>query len=167
MSNRNEPKESRGRWVSLAVFAAICLAVEVVAGLLTDVSVRDWYVTLEKPTWTPPGWVFGPVWTFLYLSMAVAGWLVWEQRTKPNARPALIVYGVQLALNALWSGLFFGLQNPLAGFVEILFLWCAILVTLLMFWRIRRAAGLLFVPYLIWVSYATALNFAIWRLNAA
>ncbi|HUU46762.1 MAG TPA: TspO/MBR family protein [Acidobacteriota bacterium] len=166
MSHRNgSERKSRERWVSLAVFVLVCLAVELVAGLLTDLSVRDWYLSLRRPIWTPPGWVFGPVWTFLYLSMAVAGWLVWQVRSVRYIRPALILFGIQLVLNALWSGLFFGLRNPMVAFWEILLLWFVIAVTLTMFWRIRRVSGLLFLPYLIWVTYATGLNFAIWRLN--
>ncbi len=153
------------KWLSLTFCIGICLVVQAIASMLTVVSVNDWYQTLEKPSWTPPGWVFGPVWTYLYLSMGVAVWLVWEQRESQNIKPALILFGVQLILNALWSGLFFAMQNIGAAFIEIVFLWGSILLTMILFWKIQRIAGWLFIPYLLWVSYAASLTFALWRLN--
>jgi len=153
------------KWITLVAFLIVCLGVEFVAGLFTNLSVRDWYQTIEKPPWTPPGWVFGPVWTYLYLSMGFAAWIVWGQRAKQRVGTAMLLFGIQLALNLVWSGLFFGLQLPMVAFWEITLLWLAILATLISFWRIRRGAGLLLIPYLVWVTYASALNLAIWRLN--
>jgi tryptophan-rich sensory protein len=153
------------KWTSLVVLLAVCLGAELVAGLLTNLSVRDWYLTLRKPEWTPPGWLFGPVWTYLYLSMGVAAWLVWERRTLCNIRTAMSLFAIQLLLNVVWSGLFFGLQMPMIAFWEIVLLWLAILGALLSFWRIRRLAALLMIPYLVWVTYASALTLAIWKLN--
>jgi len=122
----------------------------------------DWYTELRKPSWNPPGWIFGPVWTFLYASMAVAAWRVWKAG---DARTALALYVVQLALNAAWSWLFFGLHRPGLAFVDILALWAAILATTLAFFPKDRAAGWLMVPYLAWVSFAAFLNFTLWRMN--
>jgi tryptophan-rich sensory protein len=157
--------KSRRRWQPLIWFLLLCIGVQLVGGLLTGMSVGDWYVTLEKPSWNPPGWVFAPVWTLLYLSMGVAAWLVWERRDRRPIRVAMVLLGVQLALNLAWSGLFFALQSPEFAFYEIVFLWLAILTTLVEFWRIRTTAGLLLVPYLAWVSFAASLNWMIWRLN--
>lgn len=150
---------------ALAAFILLSLAVEVGASLLTFASVREWYPALLKPSWTPPDWLFGPVWTFLYISMAVAAWLVWLRRGKVSIRPAMTAYFIQLALNFFWSGIFFGMNLIGLALIEIVLLWIMIVVTLIQFWKIRPAAGMLLIPYLAWVSYATALNFAIWRLN--
>ena len=117
---------------------------------------------LVKPSWTPPDWVFGPVWSVLYLSMAVAAWLVWRQG---NAFTPMTLFATQLALNAPWSWLFFGLHSPGAAFIDIVLLWAAIAATTIAFWHRLLVAGLLFVPYLAWVSFAAVLNFGIWRLN--
>lgn len=121
-----------------------------------------WYQGLHKPAWNPPAWLFAPVWTCLYLGMAVAAWLVWR---KGGPRSALGLYLVQLALNAAWTPVFFGAHQLGAGLAVILALWVAIALTLRAFWRVSRPAGLLLAPYLAWVSFATCLNFALWRLN--
>ena len=152
-------------WIALAVILLITFAASGIGGYFTAQSVKAWYPTLEKPSWNPPAWVFGPVWTALYALMAVAAWLVFRERLDHAILAPLALYGVQLALNALWSYLFFGLRNPLAGLVEIGVLWAAILGTLVLFWTVRPMAGWLLVPYLAWVSFAAFLNFALWRLN--
>jgi len=126
----------------------------------------EWYTSLAKPAWNPPSSVFGPVWTILYVLMGVAAWLVWRKAGFSGARVALSLFIVQLVLNSLWSYLFFGLQKPMVAFVEILVLWCAILATLVSFWKVRPSAGALLIPYLCWVSFAAALNYQLWRLNA-
>jgi tryptophan-rich sensory protein len=125
----------------------------------------EWYAGLAKPSWNPPNVVFGPVWTVLYLAMGVAAWLVWKRAGFQGAPWALGLFGVQLALNALWSFLFFGLQAPFVAFVEIVVLWLAILATTVAFWRVSTAAGVLLLPYLAWVAFAAALNLTLWRLN--
>lgn len=126
-----------------------------------------WYDTLEKPAFSPPNSVFGPVWTTLYLMMGTAHYLVTTQGADPAAsRTAQILYGLQLGLNTLWSILFFGRRNPFAAFIEILLLWAAIVMTIVAFARISRLAALLLVPYLLWTTFATVLNAAMWRLNA-
>ncbi len=130
------------------------------------VSTGGWYAALVKPSWNPPGWLFGPVWTLLYAMMAVAAWLVWRAGGWSTQRRALGLYLCQWALNALWTPLFFGLQRPDLAFAEIVLLDLAVLATAVAFWRVRPAAGLLLVPYVLWVAFATVLNFTIWRLNA-
>jgi len=152
--------------VALVVCVAVCLAAAGVGGLATSRSVATWYQTIEKPSWTPPGWVFGPVWTTLYLMMAVAAWLVWRRAGVSGGRLALTLFAAQLVLNAAWSWLFFGLQNPGAAFVELIVLWLAIVATLVAFWRTTAPAGWLMLPYLLWVTFAGVLNFTIWRMNA-
>jgi translocator protein len=151
--------------VVLGVFVAVCLGVAGLGSIFTVGSVRDWYPTLQKPSWNPPSWLFGPVWTILYLMMAIAAWLVWRRRELFSVNSALALFVFQLILNVAWSPLFFGLKNPLAGLLDIVPLWAAILATLISFWKISPAAGVLLVPYWLWVSFATALNFTIWKLN--
>ena len=152
-------------WLGLVAFVVVCFAVSGVGGAITAPQIGGWYAGLAKPGWTPPGWVFGPVWSALYLGMAIAAWLVWRQGGLASAAAPLGLFGVQLALNLAWSWLFFGLNNPGAAFLDIVLLWAAIAATTAAFWRRSALAGLLFVPYLAWVTFAAALNFAIWRLN--
>ncbi|MEM9996710.1 MAG: TspO/MBR family protein [Bacteroidota bacterium] len=124
-----------------------------------------WYAALDKPAWTPPNWLFPVAWTVLYLLIAVAGWLVWREVGVAGAKGAFTVYGVQLVLNAAWSWLFFGRHDMGLAFLDIAGLWLAIALTLLFFWSIKPLAGALLVPYLLWVTYAAALNLALWRMN--
>lgn len=164
----NETRKDRSTLqdiLALGVFLFVCLVVEFLGAVFTFPSVRGWYAELAKPSWTPPNWVFTPVWTVLFLMMALAGWLVWRKGDAQASTVALVLFGIQLVLNAAWSLLFFTLQSPGWAFAEIVVLWCAILFTLLTFWRIRTVAGVLLLPYLLWVSYAAALNFALWRMN--
>ena len=125
----------------------------------------SWYAALNKPSWNPPNWVFGPVWTYLYVTMALAAWRVWRRGGWTNRRTSLLMYLLQLILNAFWSPIFFGLQQPGFAFVEILLLWTAIAGTLVLFLRVDRLSGILLIPYLAWVSFAAFLNFTLWRLN--
>ena len=125
----------------------------------------QWYERLKKPSWRPPNWLFAPVWSLLYLAMAVAGWLVWRKAGFAGAAVPFVFYFLQLALNAVWTPIFFGLRRPGAAFVTIVLLWVAIAVTIVLFYPVDVVAALLLVPYLAWVSFASALNFAIWRLN--
>ena len=125
----------------------------------------EWYAGLVKPSWNPPNWVFGPVWTLLYFCIGLSGWLVWRQAGWRSAAPAFVVYGLQLVLNGAWSWLFFGLHMPGLAFTEIVLLWLSILATAVMFSRKSSSAALLLLPYLCWVGFAGALNLALWRLN--
>jgi benzodiazapine receptor len=126
----------------------------------------EWYAQLEKPDWNPPNWVFGPVWTLLYILMAVAAWKVWKHGGFRSQRRPLSLFLAQLALNAAWSPIFFGLKEPGVAFVEILLLWAVIVGTVIAFWRVNRPAAGLLIPYLAWVSFASVLNFALWRMNS-
>lgn len=152
-------------WWALAAWIGVCLAAGAVGSWFTFDAVRTWYPTLQKPEWNPPASVFGPVWTTLYVLMGVAAWRVWRRHPETEVRPALRLFGVQLLLNAAWSGLFFGLRAPGWAFLELLVLWAAILATTLQFRRLDRPAAWLLAPYLAWVSFAGVLNFTIWRLN--
>jgi translocator protein len=147
------------KWLVLIGLLVLCLAVGAGAGFLTAQSVLTWFPTLIKPSFNPPSWLFGPVWTTLYIMMAVAAWLVWLRQG------SLVLFYVQLALNFAWSLLFFGLHSPALALVDIVAMWVLILLTLLAFWKIDRRAGWLLVPYLAWVSFASVLNASIWWLN--
>mgnify|MGYP001432860613 CR=1 FL=1 len=146
----------------LVFWVLLCFSAAAVGAQFTP---GPWYDDLVKPAWTPPGWVFAPVWTTLYLLMAVSAWLVtlhgnWHQRRLP-----LAVFSLQLAFNAAWSWLFFGLQRPSWALVDIIVLWLLVGVTVVLFFKTRRAAGILLLPYWAWLTLATALNAEIWRLN--
>jgi tryptophan-rich sensory protein len=147
----------------LAGWLAASFVAAAVGGLFRP---GQWYFHLQKPAWTPPGWIFPPVWTVLYIAMAVAAWLVWRKDGFRVAPAALGLYIVQLVFNGGWSWLFFGLHSPILGLVDILLLWITLLATTVAFWRRHRAAGALLMPYLLWVTFAAALNIAVWRLNA-
>jgi tryptophan-rich sensory protein len=152
--------------VGLVVAVAIPLAVGAVGGVATSSSVSTWFPTLAKPPWNPPNWLFGPVWTLLYVLMGVAVWLVWRKGfDAPGVRSALILFGVQLLFNLGWSVVFFGLRRVGWGLIEIVVTWVLILATLIAFYRLRPAAGWLLAPYQLWVTFATALNASIWWLN--
>ena len=148
----------------LIVSIAVCLGAAGLGSLLTTPALGPWYAGLSKPRWTPPNWLFGPVWTILFIAMAIAAWLVWRKVGLTAAPMQLFL--VQLLLNVAWSVLFFRLRSPGLAFAEIVMVWLAILATLIEFWKAVPAAGCLLLPYLVWVSYAAALNFSIWRLNA-
>lgn len=151
--------------VSLAVALAICFGVAGLGGWMTASNIPTWYAGIAKPSWTPPNWLFGPVWSLLYAMMAVAAWRVWMRAEPGKAAAPLAIFGVQLALNLAWSGLFFSLRSPMLGLVDIAALWVAIVATIVSFGRVSRLAAGLLIPYLLWVSFAAALNLAIWRLN--
>jgi translocator protein len=153
----------KNQWLVLAGLIVLCLVTGMIGGMVSAGAIEGWYRTLAKPSWNPPDWVFGPVWTTLYVMMAVAAWLVW--RTGDRVRPAMALFGVQLALNLLWSLLFFGARSPGLALIEVVFLCGAVLLTMLAFFGRQTTAGWLFVPYLAWVSFAAVLNFAIWSMN--
>ena len=150
----------------LVGFIALTFAAAALGSAATAISVEGWYQTLNKPTFNPPDWVFGPVWTLLYLLMSIAAWLVWRREGLPAARMPLALFGVQLTLNVLWSVIFFGLRQPGLAFAEIIALWLSIVATTAAFAPRSPLAALLMVPYLAWTSFAAILNAAIWRLNA-
>ena len=143
-------------WLALSFAASI-------SGVF--VSTKGWYAGLTKPPWNPPAWVFGPAWTTLYVLMAVAAWLVWREGGWKRQRFPLGLFLLQWLLNALWTPLFFGMHCSGLAVAEIILLWLALAATLWSFWRVRWVAGLLLVPYLVWVAFAGMLNFTIWQLN--
>ena len=150
----------------LAIAVTIPLAVGGLSGFATAQGVRDWFPTLIKPWFNPPSWVFGPVWTLLYLMMGIAASLVWQKGWSSGAvKVALVLFAIQLVLNGLWSVLFFGIRSPGLAFAEILLLWVSIGGTIVLFWRVSPAAGMLLLPYQAWVTFAAVLNASIWILN--
>jgi tryptophan-rich sensory protein len=151
--------------LGLFAFIILCLAVSAVGGAITATSVDTWYQALEKPSFNPPDWVFAPVWTALYIFMGVAVWRVWRIRSFVALGKALVVFAVQLGLNLAWSVLFFGIQRIDLALVAIVILLVSIIVNTIMFCRVDRLAGFLFVPYTAWVTYATILNASLWLLN--
>ncbi|MGO8760392.1 MAG: TspO/MBR family protein [Desulfobaccales bacterium] len=157
------PRDSLFSWAGLFFWVALSFAA---AGIGSRFWPGDWYAHLAKPAINPPAWVFAPVWTPLYLVMGIAAWLVWQERGLARAAPALALFLAQLALNAAWFWLFFGLHLLGWALVDLAALWLAIGATILAFWAHRPLAGLLLVPYLLWVSFAALLNFHLWRLNS-
>lgn len=150
----------------LIISVMICEVAGVVGLLFTISAIPDWCAGLVKTSLNPPSWVFGPAWTTLYLLMGVAVFLIWKKGLSDKmARMAVIVFGIQLFLNAIWSIIFFGLHNPLLAFVDIVILWFAIVWTILVFYKVSKTAAYLLVPYIIWVSFAAYLNYSIWQLN--
>lgn len=166
-------------WGSLLIALSAPFLAAAIGGVATESSVDTWYRKLSKPSWNPPRWLFAPVWSTLYVLMGVASWLVWRKRDSSSVAwlkwfnradeqevtGALQLYGVQLALNALWSILFFGLRRLDWALAEVVVLWTLILTTLTRFYRIDARAGWLLVPYQAWVTFATFLNFMVWRMN--
>jgi translocator protein len=155
----------KGQAIAWVLFVAISLGAGLLGSVATASSVGTWYPQLVKPAGTPPSWVFGPVWTTLYVFMGTAAWLVWRQHEVQSVRMALVLFFTQLALNLAWSLIFFGLRRPGIALVEILVLLAAIVLTAFAFRPISRAAFWLMTPYIAWVTYATYLNLGLWRLN--
>jgi len=153
--------------LGFVAWLALCIATSGI-GALASANARTFYADLVRPVWAPPGWVFGPVWSALFLAMAVSAWLVWRVPQPSKARSAALgLFVVQLVANALWSWLFFAWHLGGPAFAEVSLLWLLIASTLATFWRVKPAAGLLLVPYLAWVTFAAALNYTLWQLNPA
>lgn len=152
--------------VALVVAVVVPLLIGGIGSIPTFSSIPTWYAQLNKPPWNPPDGLFGPVWTLLYILMGVAAWLVWRSGWQaPNVRSALILFAVQLVFNVLWSIIFFGLRSPGPALVEIVILWLLILATTVQFFRLNTIGGVLMLPYLLWVSFASVLNATVWSLN--
>ena len=151
--------------LGLGAFVALCLVISAIGGWITAGSVGTWYQTLQKPVFNPPNWIFGPVWTALYILMGIAAWRVWRTTVRDTARAPLAVFALQLAVNLGWSVTFFGFRNLGLAVAVILILDLLVLATALMFRRIDRLAAMLLWPYLAWIAFATMLNITIWRLN--
>ncbi|MHC4478078.1 MAG: TspO/MBR family protein [Planctomycetota bacterium] len=145
---------------------SVCIATGFVGSLATTDSVNTWYADLSRPSFTPPDWAFGVVWPILYVMMGISAFIIWNQGfSNRQVKVALGLFILQLVLNGLWTPIFFGLHMMALALAEITLLWVAIIMTIFTFWRISRAAAYLLVPYILWVSFAIALNFALWQLN--
>jgi tryptophan-rich sensory protein len=154
------------KFIAPIIFIIVSQAAGIVGAVFTSPAIPNWYASLNKPSFNPPGWIFGPVWTILYTMMGLAAWLVWQKWGESSvAKAAVILFFVHLVFNTLWSILFFGLQNPMLAFIEILFLWGMILALIILFYQVDKRAAYLMIPYILWVSFAAVLNFSIWRLN--
>jgi len=157
---------ARQNIIKLAVSLILPQLAGAIGSIFTVSAIPVWYATLNKPTFTPPSWLFAPAWTTLYLLMGIAFYFVWREGLEKRAvRTAFWIFIVQLILNALWSLLFFGLKSPLYGFLGIIELWLLIALTIFLFWRVRKLAAYLLIPYILWVTFASALNYAILILN--
>ena len=144
----------------------LCQLAGIIGSLATVPAIPTWYASLKKPSFSPPNWIFGPVWAGLYTLMGISLFMVWQRRAgHPQPKTALFFFFIQLILNALWSVAFFGLRSPLFGLIAIVLLWIAILLTMISFFGISKAAVLLLLPYILWVSFAVLLNFSLWNLN--
>ncbi len=152
--------------IKLLISIIVCQAAGFIGSIFTTPNIPTWYATLRKPSFTPPNWLFAPVWTILFLLMGISVYLVWRYGlSNSQVRIALLIFIVQLVVNILWSLVFFGLKAPLAGFFVIIALWLLILLTIIHFSNISITAGILLIPYILWVSFASVLNFMLWRLN--
>jgi tryptophan-rich sensory protein len=151
--------------LKLVVSILLCQFAGFLGSLFTTPAIPTWYATLKKPFFTLPNWIFGPVWISLFILMGISLFFVWRRQDHQPFKPALIFFFVQLILNILWSAAFFGLKSPLLGLMDIVLLWMAILLTILNFFKVSKFAGVLLIPYLLWVSFATLLNFSLWILN--
>ncbi len=152
--------------MKLLISLAVCIGAGLLGSLFTGGAIPSWYSMLQKPSFTPPPWLFASVWFLLYILMGVSVFLIWRRGFRQfQVRESIIIFTVQLFLNALWSYAFFGLKSPLIGLLVIVPLWTAILLTILNFYKVSKTASLLLIPYILWVSYATVLNFAIYLLN--
>lgn len=150
----------------LLVSIVLCIAAGVIGSIFTASSIESWYTLLEKPAFNPPAWVFSPVWTILFILMGISLYLVWNKGLQyPGVKSGMFIFGIQLLLNLLWSLLFFRLRSPYYAFIEIILLWFAILLTILQFRKISKTASYLLIPYILWVSFASVLNYYIWILN--
>lgn len=158
------PASASRQAIGLAGWLLLAFATAAI-GALASADAGAFYGQLARPAWAPPGWLFGPVWSALYALMALAAWWVWRARGFSGARNALVLFMAQLAANALWSWLFFVWRQGGLAFAEVLLLWCMVLATVVSFWRISTLAAALLMPYLAWVTFASALTFSVWRLN--
>lgn len=154
--------------LKLVTSIVVCICAGLIGSISTGESISNWYIYLQKPAFTPPNWLFAPVWFLLYILMGIAVYLVWRKGLdKFQVRESIVIFIIQLVLNAGWSYAFFGLRSPLTGLIVIVPLWTAILLTIINFFRVSRTSAYLLIPYIIWVSFATVLNFSIYLLNPA
>lgn len=154
--------------ITLLICVAVCIGAGLIGSIFTRESVSEWYTYLQKPAFTPPGWLFAPVWSLLYILMGIAVFMVWRQGWKQvQVKRGIIIFIMQLLLNVTWSFAFFGLKSPISGLIIIIPLWIAILLTIINFYTVHRAASFLLFPYIIWVSFAIVLNLSIYLMNSS
>jgi len=151
--------------IELIISIALAQAAGIIGSLFTFSGIKNWYAFLEKPFWSPPNWIFGPVWITLFTLMGIASYMIWQRKNVPDAKPVLKLYGLHLIVNALWSILFFGLRSPLLALVDIVILLALIVIIMSRFYKIYKPSGFILIPYLAWVSFASILNAAILCLN--
>ncbi len=152
--------------IKLILSIIICEGAGILGSIFTTKSVSGWYLTINKPNFNPPSWIFGPVWILLYLLMGISVFIIWSKFNDHSLfKSAIIIFSIQLLLNVFWSFLFFGQKSPLLAFIEIIFLWIAILITIIVFYKLNHLSAYLLIPYILWVSFASVLNYFIWRLN--
>ncbi|MBU2539558.1 tryptophan-rich sensory protein [Patescibacteria group bacterium] len=153
-------------FVKLIIAVGVCELAGIVGSLFTTSAIPTWYATLQRPSFSPPNWLFGPVWIMLYILMGISIYLIWQKVEKnKTARGAMWLFWIHLFFNAIWSIIFFGLQNPGLAFINIIIIWLLIIALMIKFWKINRWATYLLIPYLLWVSFASVLNYFIWYLN--
>ncbi|MBD3259129.1 tryptophan-rich sensory protein [Candidatus Woesearchaeota archaeon] len=163
---KKQRKAKARKVIELLLAIVVCNLAGVIGSFFTSPAVRTWYTTIQRPSFSPPDWVFAPVWTTLFILMGISLFLVWNKGLKTKGvKIALVFFFIQLVLNALWSIIFFGLKSPLGGFIELCFLWAMILAAIITFYRVSRPAAYLLIPYILWVSFAGVLNFMIFYLN--
>lgn len=155
----------KNKYLSLVFFISICYLGAYLGSIATFSSVNGWYSTINKPSFSPPNWIFGPVWTTLYTLMGISMWVIYLEKDKVDIKKQTFYFFSQLFFNCIWSYLFFYLKNPLYGLIDIIILWVLILLTIISFWQINKKASALLIPYILWVSFAGFLNFMIWKLN--
>jgi translocator protein len=152
-------------WVKLIASLVMCQVAGIIGSLFTASSIPIWYAALNKPIFNPPNWIFAPVWIFLYILMGISFYLIWIKSDVPNFGLLFSLFLFQLILNSFWTIIFFGLKSPLLAFIEIIILWIAILFCIILFYKVSKVSSVLLIPYILWVSFAAILNFAIWKLN--
>ncbi len=151
--------------IKLIISILICQLAGIIGSFFTKKAIITWYVNIQKPSFNPPNWIFAPVWISLYCVMGISLFIIWKTNSSHIKKYAILFFSIQLILNALWSILFFGLKSPIAGFIDIILLWIAIVLTTIFFTKIKLSAGILMIPYLLWVSFALILNYYIVKLN--
>jgi tryptophan-rich sensory protein len=152
-------------WLKLIISLILPQLAGIIGSLFTIKSIPIWYAALDKPSFNPPGWIFGPVWITLYIMMGISFYLIWIKNDLPNFGLITSVFILQLVLNAFWSIIFFGLHSPFYALIEIVSLWISILICIILFYKVSKISAYLMIPYLLWVSFASILNFYIWKLN--
>lgn len=164
-TSKKQDRSNLPNWAKLLISLIVPFLAGFIGSSVTITGINSWYMNIAKPSFNPPNWIFGPVWTVLYIMMGFALYFLWTAKTSENRKKAITFFTIQIFLNSLWSILFFALEAPLLAFIEIIILWVFILLTIFYSWKVSRKAAYLLIPYILWVSFAAVLNFAIFLLN--